>query len=106
MREGDFLSRLCRESLLTPGESDTLLAVAHDGFLSWATASRRVRGLGRSPKDFSAMPKIGVGEMISEGGVQPDVPQGHQARGRALGVRRPPFVGSPNSCLLARAARP
>jgi len=47
---GFFLSRLCRESLLTSWRPMTLEGVVGEGLSSPTAASRRVRGLGRGPK--------------------------------------------------------
>jgi hypothetical protein len=47
--------RLCRESPLTPWRAPTLKAVVGDGaFTSPTAASRRVRGLGQSPRICSS----------------------------------------------------
>ena len=43
-------ARLCRESPLTPWKLPTLAEVAGDGFVSPATATWRMRGLGQRPR--------------------------------------------------------
>ena len=66
---GFFLSRLCRESLLTSWRPMTLEGVVGEGLSSPAAASRRVRGLGRSPKVCIADSCMDVVGKSSEGQV-------------------------------------
>jgi hypothetical protein len=59
--------RLCRESLLTPWKPVTLEGVVGEGLSSPTTASRRVRGLGRSPKEWIVDCYVDVVGKSSEG---------------------------------------
>jgi len=67
MRERFFLSRLFRESLLTPCKPSTLEAGAGEGCIIPSPASRRVRGLGQSPKVWVTESRMNVVEESSEG---------------------------------------
>lgn len=67
MQERFFLLRLCRESLLTPWKPVTLEGVVGEGLSSPTAASRRVRGLGRSPKEWIVDCYVDVVGKSSEG---------------------------------------